>query len=217
MDTYDVLYNTCYGGFDFPTEFIEKVFKAYPPNTELGKKIWKSEDIACFIPPDNQVPTDRKSYYKITEYEPFCDGFWRTVCTMTYDGSQRYECNSYITDKTNYYHLSCSQFRRVWRTSPEIIQMARQDGFIGKDLHGTYLAVAKVPVGYEYSIREYDGMETVFAKCPTEEILAEMVELIQGRKQDAEHPLTQKLLENVPIRTILYPKIIYEGDDEDSE
>jgi hypothetical protein len=136
---------------------------------------------------------------------------------MFFEGEQTYDTDSYITDKTNYYHLSCSQSRRAWRTTPEIVQMAKQEGLVGKSYGATCLAVAKVPVGYEYSIREYDGMESISAKCPIDEILAEMVKLIQSGKQDAEHPLTRKLLENVPIRTVLYPKIKYEGGDEDSE
>jgi hypothetical protein len=35
MTTYEVMYNTCYGGFTIPDEVEARVFKEYPPHTEI--------------------------------------------------------------------------------------------------------------------------------------------------------------------------------------
>ncbi len=209
---YEVLYNSCYGGFSFPRTFVEKVFALYPPHTDLGKLLWENDTIAKFILPDEEPNENAKRHYKIKEYQPFCEGYWIAVCESITDGEYRYTCNSYITDKEgNYYFLSYRPHRRVWRAAPEIIALAKEENLVNvteedenNETHD--LSIAKIPDHYDYHIKEYDGMESVSSSCPVEKILTDMVRIITTGDRDSLHPLTKKLIEDgETVRNVLYP------------
>ena len=68
MEFYEVLHNDCYGGFHFPTEFLEKVFQTYPPHSDVGKSLWRKENITKFISPDEESEEKSKPPTPIPEF-----------------------------------------------------------------------------------------------------------------------------------------------------
>ncbi len=92
--------------------------------------------------------------------------------------------------------------------------MAREFNLLHTKHRHTEMRIAKVPNGYDFRIREYDGMETVSITCPTEAIIADLLRQIRVGSEGEVHPLTKRLLDGVPLRDILYPKVEYTSDDE---
>ncbi len=206
---YEVLYNSFYGVFSFSRDFVEKVFRLYPPHTDVGKLLWENDAVATFVLPDEVAP--EKNHYKIKDYIPFCEGYWIAVCDSFSYGEYRYTSKSYITDKHGqYYFLSECPYKRVWRTTPEVIAMAKAENIVNVGESDSEepehdLSIAHIPDDYTFTIKQCDGMETVTPVCPVETLLADMVRVIKTGSQGYLHPLTQRLLDGEDVRTVLYP------------
>jgi hypothetical protein len=93
--------------------------------------------------------------------------------------------------------------------------MAREFNLLHTKHNHTEMRIAKVPKDYDFRISEYDGMENVCVKCPTEAIIADLVRQIRVGDSHQVHPLTKRLLEGAELRDILYPKV--EHDNESDE
>lgn len=219
MATYEVLYNSCYGGFSFPESFIMEAFRRFPPESEEGKQLWKPTH-DYFIQTDDPIPTDKWTQ-RIVNTEDFCHGYkwlyYERIDNGEPEKYQRYldKPSMYCTkDFKSYYfvHRGCSD---AWRALPVIIAMAKEHGLIHNKHNHTDLRIAKVPVDYDFRISEYDGMENVRVSCPTEAILTDLVRVINTGNREGAHILTQRLLEGRPVRDILYPKVEYSDSEED--
>ena len=224
--SYEVLYNSCYGGFSFPEEFIKEAFRRFPPESEEGKQLWKPTG-DYFIQADDPVPVG-KWIHRIVNTEDFCHGYKWIYYERINDKGKPEEYQSHISKPSNYctkdfktYYFVHRSYSHAWRTLPVIIAMAREFNLLHTKHRHTEMRIAKVPADYDFRIREYDGMETVCITCPTEAILADLVRMVRvGNSGDAPaepHPLTKRLLDGAPLRDILYPKVEFEDGDEDSE
>jgi hypothetical protein len=214
--SYEVLYNTCYGGFGFPNTFIDEVFRSFPPESEEGKELWKPTKDS-FIAENDPVPEGR-FVQRIVNTEEFCHGYkWiyyesinKTGKPSTYQHSLHKRSRYCTKDFTNIYYVNENN---KWRTSPTVIHMARKHNLIGVKHGCTELNIARVPMHYTHYIKEYDGMESVKVECPTEQILVDLLKKIQEESHEV-HPLTQQLLDGVPVREVLYKSAEYENDSD---
>ncbi len=96
-----------------------------------------------------------------------------------------------------------------WRTSPEIIQILRENNWITNKKYRTQWAIAKIPIEYKYRITEYDGEETVHIVCPTSEIITDLLNIIENKKPTIQlNKLTQELLsKHKTIEEVLNPTV----------
>jgi hypothetical protein len=206
--TYEVIYNKCYGGFNFPLDFVHKVFERYPPDsTELGASLFRPERCAIFVEQSSGpgLASDGQPanfYYEVVKKEPFLCGYMRCFTTQyskgkdgTYKTTSRAfdKSSNYVTkDNINYYFISGSvQWEYVWRESPEVIAMAKEFDLFKKE---SSLAIDTVPVGYDYHINEYDGLETVVPLFPHRKVIGELIECIKTGKQDGLGVMSKKLV-----------------------
>jgi hypothetical protein len=219
--TYDVLYNACYGdGLSFSKSFRESVFEAYPPESELGSQLWEKETSIHFAWSDADVEAFHKNptihhCFKIIRLEPFKHGYNRLVTQsrpIDRSGENRINAMEYVSEYVTkgmgfpIYHLELEiafVFDSPWRTAPEIIAMAHEHGLIDKFVEehtgsldsSTLIKVEKIPVGYNYTISEYDGKENVHKIAPHSQIIQELVELYRTRDESHLGPLTRQLLD----------------------
>jgi hypothetical protein len=219
MSTYEVLYNSCYGGFDFPDTFLKEVFRRYPPESEEGKQLW-NDTCDHFIQADDPVPVGKWTH-RIVKTEEFCNGYqWIYYERLDKNGEpEKYQCHidspsMYCTKDFKTYYFVRYNHARVWRTLPAIIAMSREYNFIHTKKNHTELRIARVPIGYEFRIQEYDGMECVRVTCPTETIITDLLQVIRTGNKDNIHVLTQRLLDNCSYKEILYPQVEHESDSE---
>ena len=113
---------------------------------------------------------------------------------------------NYITkDDKTYYYLGDSEY--TWRDSPEVIAMAKECGILKKKIGYSKLHVAKVPIGFEYHIREYDGMESVEVIIPYQKTIQELLDYIKNQDKSKLSQLTQKLLSEELTVHSLYNKM----------
>jgi hypothetical protein len=207
-ETYEVIYNSVYGGFSFPDKFVHKVFERYPPDsTELGKSLFRPERCGIFVEQDGVPPLGADGqppnfYYEVVKKEPFVNGYMRCFTTRySRQNNGTYKASSCVFDKSSnyvtkdnikYYFISgFVQWEYTWRESPEVIAMAKEHGLFRK---GSALAIDTVPVGYDYNINEYDGLETVVPLFPYRKVIGELIECIKTGKQDGLGVMSKKLV-----------------------
>ncbi len=214
--SYEVLYNSCYGQFDLPDEFVRDVFQQYPPESEEGKQLWKPT-LDSFIRSSDSIPSGRY-VHRIVKTEEFCHGYHRIYYEVLDKNGHPEKYQSFLDTPSNYctndfktfYYL---RYTPDWRTSAVVLSMARKHALIGSDEFGTSLRTAKVPTHYVYRIHQCDGMEIVHAVCPTERIIADLLAKIHNTPHEV-HPLTQRLLDGATIRDILNPSVKYDSDSD---
>ncbi len=160
---YEVVYNTCYGGFSYPKKLIDKIFEMYPPESDIGRTLWK-EDIITFInseESDNleKLEQSTNQYHKILSYKEFVHGYrfitYKSV-NKKYNIEHTYESRYVTKDNKKYYYLDATYRNDIWRTSPEVISVLRSDKWLNKKIGFSKLAIAKIPIGYSYDINEYE-------------------------------------------------------------
>lgn len=225
-DYYEVIYNTCYGGYSFSDEFAEELFRRYPPHTEVGAKLFKPvshyERFCLF----GEEPKEewKGSYQQIEEKRelvPGTEDYYYLFTTSYHNGKtfsfgKQSKKSGYITrDYKTFYFLSTHEHQ--WRDKPEVIALGRELDLFGKKGTGrmkcTELAVAKVPVGYGYSIKEYDGMESVSIKPYINEVLTELLAYIDTRDEASLGVMSKKLVKKEStVYDFLYPKVSYDDD-----
>lgn len=208
--SYEVLYNACYGGFFFPQSFLDAVFEAFPPESPLGAKLWQVGNTNILS--EDETPDPTWIYYnKIVGTVPFAHGYERLMLRMfTRESDGTFTPGDIQTKPSQYvrksvtgviYFMATYYYDRTWRTSPEIIAMAREHDLISANhddslFHGgTELQVATIPVGYDYEIRDYNGKENIRKKVPYRQIICELIELYKTRDESALSPLTRALLD----------------------
>jgi hypothetical protein len=217
-ETYDVLFNGCYGGFSFPQEFMEAVFEIYPPESELGRQLWDKVEIENFAWNDAEAEAYKANskinhYYRVHGVEPFkhtynrlvIESFVRDYKDKIFKMDRSPHVSDYVTQNISsgdlpvYYINYLDVDDGPWRTAPEIIAMARVQGLVDDPspdkCSSSRIRTAKVPVGYKYEISEYDGKETVYKKSPYREIIGELVELYKTHDESKLGPLTRQLLD----------------------
>ncbi len=201
-DYYEVLYMPEYGGgLSFPQDFVEEVFLRFPPESKVGKGLWR-KTVDLILQECEEVPLNRLHHYRIIETKEFCNDYkWLKVTSHHKDErfnrkNRSDEYSRYCTkDFKEYYFVECNRFS--WRDVPEIIALVREKGLD--------IPVRKVPRGYDYYIREYDGMGCVKIECPTRRIIEDLLGII-AKKDIPVHALTQKLLDGESLINVMNPK-----------
>jgi len=214
---YEVMYNTCYGGYGFSDDFCEELFRRYPPHTEIGAKLFRpSRDRFCF-PGEEPNPEWSGTYVQIhPQRDPITgtDGYCYLYTSSHFRGKRSNEPrrSDYIArDNKHVYFLSIHE--TDWRDSPEVIALGKEWGLFGKrGAHGTNLALARIPVGYGFSIHEYDGMERVAVECDVVQIITELLSYIDTRSEDSLGPMSKRLVhKEVGVRECIYPRTTYDN------
>lgn len=105
------------------------------------------------------------------------------------------------------FNFSSSYYNNIWRTSPEIIKIMRENNWLTNKNYKTQWGIKKIPIGYDYKITEYDGKEQVHIICPIKEIITDLLRVIETGNYDNINKITQKLLsKDKTIDEVLYPK-----------
>lgn len=184
---YEVLYNTCYGGFGFPEEFTLKMFELYPPHTDVGKKLFKDcSSYTTFYQKNDTLDNNKGGYHIITKTTPMQNEYhrlWTIVVWPNSPGSgpsKEDETNFVTRDFKSYYYITDSE---SWRKIPEVIELAKQESLIGNKIGYSKLKIARVPTCCRFTIREYDGMEGVDIEIPYMKIIDELLNYV--KTQDA--------------------------------
>lgn len=133
-DCYEVIYNADYGGFRFPDEFVHAVFKHYPPDSEIGKLLWKPIYERIIREGEMPDPSWKYSYTLIVGERPFYNGykrlFTKNVSKNKYDF---YEVPKFVTiygyitkDYKDFYYLD--HYENTWRESTAVIELGKAYG-----------------------------------------------------------------------------------------
>jgi hypothetical protein len=210
-ESYEVLHNTAYGGFHFPQDVVMEAFTRYPPGTPLGDKLFRP-DKDHYITEDQEPDPEWATYMRITGYETFIGEFkqvsYRVIRTKSPEPGKELTKTGVLTKGDGVFYRLSMYPNWFWRSCPEIIALMKEFKYIGKHVKNTTYALTSIPVDYAFDIDEYDGMETVFPKCPTEQILQDLLDAIRTGKKEGFHPLTQKLLAGqASIQEILHPRV----------
>jgi hypothetical protein len=192
MATYEVMYNTCYGGFTIPNEVEARVFKEFPPHTEIGSKLFDTNKYSRFIEKDDPVPTDKNHFYKILERVPFQEDYDQLVVDNR--NLSKYFYVQHRPTKNIYYHGMCSYTEYNWRESPHVIAIMKEMGYIGTKFGFSKIEIAEVPDCCTFSIHDYDGMESVDIVFPYRRTVQELLNFIEDRDESKLSSVTLKLM-----------------------
>ena len=191
---YQVLYNTCYGGFNIPTDVVRRVFKEHPPHTEIGSELFEVEKYSCFIEKDDPPPTDRPHFYRIINREPF-EGDYDKLIT---DQKTYTKDNWYVQHRTNkkiYFVGGVLSGREyIWRKHPFVIQCMKEMDYIDKKFGFSNIEIAEVPDHCTFSIRDYDGMESVTMMFPYKKTITELLQYIHDHDETKLSEVSRKLV-----------------------
>jgi hypothetical protein len=196
-DTYEVLYNSCYGKFDMPDGMIKEIFKLYPPHSEIGSIFFNEERFIHFIEEEEEPHPSWKFYMYniIRKREPYIDGYsklWFKHKINTNIIPSHYIQND-ITKKIYFEELR--EFHKETRKSPELIKLLKDGGHIGKQFSFTLLKIAKIPNYYDFHIDDYNGgKETIVPLFPYRETVAELLTYIDDRDETKLSVITKKLV-----------------------
>lgn len=120
-----VIYNTCYGGFNFSNEFVEEF---------------------------NNRNTERATHLETRHEE---------------------------------------------RTDPSVIALFEEKGSEWSSGRHSKLDIMNIPDDVEFTVEEYDGIETITWSIPKDEIIKDLLDIIKGRKKEEEtSKFTQMMLQN---------------------
>ena len=200
-DYYEVLYNDCYGGFDFPEEFDELVFNTYPPHTPEGLKLFRPKVDILVVKLGEKPEGNPNDYYEIVESAPMDNGYTKVKLRNyryiqnkdSYDAWNRKPFSYATRDFKTYYPISIEKYR--CRASKPLIEMVKAHGLIGIKIKYSKLAIEKIRNGYKYDIREYDGLESVEELFPYREVINQLVDCIKTKDESRLGPLAQRILE----------------------
>lgn len=198
---YEVLYEDEYGaGLFFPKELTLEAFKRFPPESEVGKDLW-DKTIDCILKEGEEVPENRKHYYRIVETKEFCNGYmWLRLQQFDKQKENAKSPSStfslYVTrDFKDYYYVRCNS--DAWRDNKKIILLVKEMEID--------IPIYKVPKDYDYYIDEYDGKETVVIDFPSKRVIEDLLGVILKKEGSEIHPLTQKLLNGESLFEIMNP------------
>ena len=197
---YEVLYNTCYGGFGFPDDFVDDVFERYPPHSEIGKELFKPCNYSTFYQEHETPNPEHESYYIIHKTRPYKHDYVALDIKPYYKKPNNYNIevdeSNYVTrDFKNYYYVECNRWS--WRKNPHIIQLALEKDIIGKKIGYSKLAIAKVPKFCNFDIDDYDGMESIDVNIPYTSMLTNLLEYIWTQDESKLDDLSKALVKKV--------------------
>lgn len=192
---YEVMYNSTYGGFRFPNSFVKKVFEKYPPDSEIGSKLFdKVSEYEHFISKDEIPNAEWNSYHLVEGRVPFIHGYnfliLKTVFKPAPNDQPARKSNYLTKNDKDYYFLT--EYMREWRDSPEVIELAREYDLFNKCEN---LKITKVPKYFTYHVHEYDGMENIITEFPYRNIIQELLNHIDGKEIGELSELTKRLLD----------------------
>jgi len=191
---YQVLYNTCYGGFTIPYDVIHRVFEEYPPHTERGSKLFEPEKYARFIEKDDKAPEDKNHFYRIIKREPFKGEYDRLVLNeKMYSGDRSCYVQHRSTKAIYLFGTTCT-VENKWRSDPFVIQCMKDMDYIDKKFGFSKVDIAEVPDCCSFSISEYDGMESVHIVFPYRRTVAELLQYIDDHDETKLSEVTRKLI-----------------------
>lgn len=143
QEYYEVIYNNNYGGFQFPYEFIEAVFRAHPPDSEIGRKLFKPHPnfgIERYIRQGEEADPSWNKYYIIIDERNFYHGYKRLVTKQAYKNKHgqieiskkvnMYYDSLFTKDNVNYYFFN--RYQTEWRDSPRVIELGKKFELFGK-------------------------------------------------------------------------------------
>ena len=191
---YQVLYNTCYGGFTIPYDVIHRVFEEYPPHTERGQKLFETAKYTRFIEKDDEAPTDKRHFYTIIRREPFKGDYDKLILDEKMYSGDRSFYVQHRTTKTIYFFGTSSTIEYEWRSDSYVIQCMKEMDYIGKKFGFSNIDIADVPDCCTFSIRDYDGMESVHIVFPYRRTVAELLQYIEDRDETKLSEVTRKLI-----------------------
>lgn len=166
MQATGVIINNCYGGFSFSHAFAQFLFARHPPHTPAGEAIFDIE-------PFDDILAENVKYGTPITFVPHPDmpeGYH--IGAFGEEAASRYFCNS---EKTKCYALYNQE--RL-RTNQDVVRCLEEYG--PRQASGIFssLSIFYVPTGFKYSIRDYDGMETVICTPPFEDICLDLLDHI---------------------------------------
>jgi hypothetical protein len=210
MQTYEVLYNAAIGDcITIPLDVCKDIFRQFPPRTPVGNKLFRKTRSDLFVKPGDPVQPDT-SFYQINGYKDFCDGYQQIIISTIHGKKYVVTKSFYVTDGSNYYKLQ-QDVTNEWRSLPEIIQLVKERGYIGKKCKEdeTTLQIAQVPVGYAFHVEICDGYESVQTVCPTDEIISDLLSVIHNNSDCKKplNPVTQKLLDGADLKSVIHPNL----------
>ena len=192
--TYQVMYNTCYGGFDIPSEVVYRVFKEHPPHTEIGSTLFEAEKYSLFLEKDDPPPSEDRHFYRIMSREPFEGDYDKLITSEKTHDSHRFYVQHRTNKKIYFICGNTSGTDYEWRKHPFVIQCMKDMGYIGKKFGFSEIEIADVPDCCTFSIRDYDGMEGVHIVFPYRRTVAELLQYIEDRDETNLSEVTRKLI-----------------------
>lgn len=193
-----VLANNCYGGFCFSEQFVEEVFKKFPPHTELGIRLFEPINYLKYVIDKNKKYIERKTFYDVGLFEvieetDFIESYKYVKYIHKWEKGE-YEQTYILHVPSQKLYKHNSTCHKSWRAEQEIVSFAQEYGLAKASGEHAKLYVRKVPDGYDYRIQEYDGMESVIISIPFDRIIQDLLDKINGKDSNI-HPLTKKLIE----------------------
>ncbi len=188
------MYNTCYGGFVIPSEVVHRVFKEHPPHTEIGSTLFEAEKYSLFLEKDDPPPSEDRHFYRIMSREPFEGDYDKLITeqkTYTKD-------NCYVQHRTNkniYFVDGVLSGREYnWRKHPFVIQCMKEMDYIEKKFGFSKINIAEVSDCCTFSIREYDGKESVHIVFPYRRTVTELLQYIDDHDETKLSEVSRKLV-----------------------
>jgi hypothetical protein len=192
--SYKLLINKSFDEFIFKEEFVEEVFKKYPPNTDIGEKLFTIVDTKKL----NDIPLwayNKKTLLGKPEI-PFIDGYRRLVYTFVENKKKNPAYTNYETkfikdiETDEYYSL---EGINSWRGNKNIIALAEKYGLNECSTEGNVCTI-NIPKGFAYDIRlqtkHIEGLEMtaklsikeiICVTLPYEEIINDMIDFHQDK------------------------------------
>jgi hypothetical protein len=179
----------------------------HPPESELGPKFFHLSEYSHTL--REEFDPIKAEYILVEGYEDYCADYKR-IRGWSIRPTTRYPCRGLVTkgDGLVWHIDSCNlcEYEDVWRTHPDVIRLCKERGWINKKFGGSKMRIATIPKGYNYSITEYDGMESLDIKPPTAEVLQDLLEKVKDTGAAAKSPFTEKLLSGeLSVSKFLHP------------
>ncbi len=164
-ESYEVLANSCYGIFALPSEFVATLFAQFPPNSNVGAKLFpRIKEPLNIITPADTPHSEWSKYYVIHDIEPLTGEYQRVIAHQHVQHDSRFHYFA-TADMTTYYSLQ-NFTAYEWRTSVEILKAILETDIIGKEFGESLLRVEKVPIQCGFHIINDAGKEEVVIDFP---------------------------------------------------
>ena len=89
---------------------------------------------------------------------------------------------------------SLSEHNFEIRSDPHLIRVIEEIGVEKAGANSCKLAITTLPSGYDYTINEYDGKETVRPRLPYEKIIEDLKQYYLTGCKDFKCPITEKVV-----------------------